>query len=92
MAQASYFGRVDVALPGCESFFIQMHHEEHDHALKLMNYVKLRGGSVSLCPIKPPDNQDWQCPLNAFKVNLPFTKKINSLKLLKIKLNISDSP
>lgn len=70
--QASYFGRVDVSLPGCESFFTQMHHEEHGHALKLMNYIKLRGGSVALCSIKPPEDGDWKCPLNAFQVNENF--------------------
>lgn len=69
MEQAGYFGRVDVALPGCESFFLQMHHEEHDHAIKFFNYVKRRGGCVKLGPIVQPDSEDWKCPLYAFKVN-----------------------
>jgi len=68
--QAAYFGRVDVALAGCESFFIQMHHEEYKHALKFLNYVTMRGGNVHLCSIMSPDDQDWKCPLHAFKVNL----------------------
>lgn len=72
--QAAYFGRVDVALPGCESFFMQMHHEEHEHALKFLDYIKMRGGKVHLCAIPPPDDQDWKCPLNAFKVNQQFKK------------------
>ncbi|XP_012264247.2 ferritin-1 heavy chain-like, partial [Athalia rosae] len=69
-AQAGYFGRVDVALPGCESFFLQMHHEEHGHALRFLNYIKMRGGLVNLCSLNPPKNQDWRCPLNAFKAAL----------------------
>ncbi|EFN61283.1 Ferritin, lower subunit [Camponotus floridanus] len=67
---AAYFGRVDVALPGCESFFMQMHYEEHKHALKFLDYIKMRGGKVHLCTVSPPDDQDWKCPLHAFKVNL----------------------
>lgn len=68
--QAAYFGRVDVALPGCKSLFTQMYHEEYEHALQFFNYVQMRGGKVHLYTISPPNNQDWKCPLNAFKVNL----------------------
>ncbi|XP_039302815.1 ferritin, heavy subunit [Solenopsis invicta] len=70
LSMAAYFGRVDVALPGCESFFIQMHHEEHEHALRFFNYVKMRCGKVHLGVISPPDDQDWKCPLHAFKTAL----------------------
>jgi len=70
LLQTAYFGRVDVALPGCESFFMQMHHEEHEHALRFSNYIKMRGGKVHLCTVSPPDDQDWKCPLHAFNVNL----------------------
>lgn len=68
--KAAYFGRVDVALPGCESYFMQMHQEEYEHALRFVNYVKMRGGQVILCPILPPVDLDWKCPLHAFKVNI----------------------
>ncbi|CAL7936849.1 unnamed protein product [Xylocopa violacea] len=70
LSMAAYFGRADVALPGCESFFMQMHHEEHEHALRFLNYVKMRGGRVNLCPVHPPSDQDWKCPLNAFRAAL----------------------
>ncbi|XP_011878104.1 PREDICTED: ferritin, heavy subunit-like [Vollenhovia emeryi] len=70
LSMAAHFGRVDVALPGCESFFMQMHHEEHEHASKFLNYIQMRGGKVHLCAISPPDNQDWKCPLHAFKTAL----------------------
>ncbi|KAK0169306.1 hypothetical protein PV327_011657, partial [Microctonus hyperodae] len=66
LSMASYFGRVDVALPGCESFFTQMHNEERDHALQILNFVKMRGGFIKLHPISAPINQDWKCPLHAF--------------------------
>ncbi|KAL6444490.1 hypothetical protein ACFW04_001965 [Cataglyphis niger] len=70
LSMAAYFGRVDVALPGCESFFMQMHHEEHEHVLKFIDYIKMRGGKVHLCTIFPPNDQDWKCPLHAFKAGL----------------------
>ncbi|KAK2587096.1 hypothetical protein KPH14_002862 [Odynerus spinipes] len=70
LSMAAYFGRVDVALPGCESYFMQMHQEEHEHALKVLNYVKMRGGQAHLCPIVPPIDPDWKCPLYAFKTAL----------------------
>lgn len=79
--QAAYFGRVDVALPGCESFFMQMHHEEHKHVLKFIDYVKMRGGKVHLCAVSSPDDQDWKCPLHAFKVN----SRVKQLSLLQFK-------
>ncbi|XP_012055069.1 PREDICTED: soma ferritin-like [Atta cephalotes] len=70
LSMAAYFGRVDIALPGCESFFMQMHHEEHEHALRFFNYIKMRGGKVHLYDISPPNDQDWKCPLHAFKTAL----------------------
>ncbi|XP_018343501.1 PREDICTED: soma ferritin-like [Trachymyrmex septentrionalis] len=82
LSMAAYFGRVDVALPGCESFFMQMHHEEHEHALRFVNYVKMRGGKVHLCAIAPP-NQDWKCPLHAFKTGLELEIEV-SQKLVAV--------
>ncbi|XP_029662051.1 soma ferritin-like [Formica exsecta] len=81
--QAAYFGRVDVALPGCESFFMQMHREEHEHALKFLDYVKMRGGKVHLCAVSPPDDQDWKCPLHAFKMALQLEIQV-SKKLVAV--------
>ncbi|XP_076235868.1 ferritin 3 heavy chain homologue [Calliopsis andreniformis] len=77
LSMAAYFGRADVALPGCESFFIQMHHEEHEHALRFLNYIQMRGGHVALCPILHPTDQDWKCPLYAFKTALDLEVEIS---------------
>ncbi|XP_063991886.1 soma ferritin-like isoform X2 [Diachasmimorpha longicaudata] len=73
---ASHFGRVDVALPGCESYFMHMHQEEHDHALKLLNYIKTRGGRIDLCTINPPDDQNWQNPQHAFQAALDLEMSV----------------
>ncbi|KZC04383.1 Ferritin, heavy subunit, partial [Dufourea novaeangliae] len=77
LSMAAYFGRADVALPGCESFFMQMHHEEHEHALRFVNYVKMRGGCVNLCNVKQPTDQDWKCPLHAFKTALELEIEVS---------------
>ncbi|XP_031834903.1 soma ferritin-like [Nomia melanderi] len=77
LSMAAYFGRADVALPGCESFFMQMHHEEHEHALRFVNYVKMRGGCVNLCNVEHPADQDWKCPLNAFKTALELEIEVS---------------
>ncbi|XP_043669485.1 soma ferritin-like [Vespula pensylvanica] len=77
LSLAAYFGRVDVALPGCESYFMQMHQEEHEHALRFVDYVKMRGGQVILCPILPPVDPDWKCPLHAFKTALGLEIEIS---------------
>ncbi|EFN77369.1 soma ferritin [Harpegnathos saltator] len=97
LSMAAYFGRVDVALPGCESFFMQMHHEEHEHAQRFCNYVKMRGGKVHLCAVSPPDDQDWKCPLHAFKTALQLeidvSKKLVAVNTVAVKhgdLNASD--
>ncbi|XP_011690350.1 PREDICTED: ferritin, heavy subunit-like [Wasmannia auropunctata] len=83
LSMAAYFGRVDVALPGCESFFMQMHHEEYQHALRFFNYVKMRGGKVHLCALPPPDDQDWKCPLHVFKTALQLEIEV-SRKLVAV--------
>ncbi|OAD62516.1 Soma ferritin [Eufriesea mexicana] len=83
LSMAAYFGRADVALPGCESFFMQMHHEEHEHALRFLNYVKMRGGRVNLCPIQSPLDQDWKCPLHAFKTALDLEIEVTD-KLVEV--------
>ncbi|XP_043525813.1 soma ferritin-like [Frieseomelitta varia] len=97
LSMAAYFGRVDVALPGCESFFMQMHHEEHEHAIRFLNYVKMRGGLVNLCPVQPPIDQDWKCPLHAFKtalnLEMEVTEKLVAVNTVAEKhgdLNASD--
>ncbi|XP_015593017.1 soma ferritin-like [Cephus cinctus] len=83
LSMASYFGRVDVALPGCESFFMQMHHEEHEHAIRFLNYITMRGGMVNLYSVNGPEDQDWKCPLNAFKTALQLEIDISD-KLVSV--------
>ncbi|XP_057330632.1 soma ferritin-like [Microplitis mediator] len=78
LSMATYFGRADVALPGCQSYFTQMYVEEYEHAIQFLNYVNMRGGSVNLCGITPPSNQNWNCPLYAFKEALQLEVDVSN--------------
>ncbi|KAF5282031.1 hypothetical protein FQA39_LY00555 [Lamprigera yunnana] len=70
LSMACYFGRNDIALPGCYGFFMNMHQEEHDHALMFINYQNLRGGEVVLKKIELESCVDWGCILNAFSASV----------------------
>ncbi|XP_066252675.1 soma ferritin-like [Euwallacea similis] len=59
LSMASYYGRSEVALPGCQGFFIMMHQEEHEHAIIFLNYVLMRGGHVRVPTVSPPKKSDW---------------------------------
>ncbi|CAG9761937.1 unnamed protein product [Ceutorhynchus assimilis] len=68
LSMAAYYGRSEVALPGCQGFFMNMHREEHEHALIFLNYVLMRGGHVKVPSLKPPDNEDWKDIMKSFGV------------------------
>lgn len=85
LSMACYFGRTDVALPGCQGFFLKMHEEEHQHALKLIKYQNMRGGTVKLCPISASEVQDWGCILNALEVSLELEKLIKEVSFILTK-------
>ncbi|XP_023028937.2 soma ferritin [Leptinotarsa decemlineata] len=76
LSMACYFGRTDIALPGCQGYFMNMHVEELSHAIIFVNYVLMRGASVALSPIQVPDNQDWKSVENAFAAALEMEKRI----------------
>lgn len=59
LAMASYFGRTDVAFPGCHGYFLNMHLEEHEHAMVFFNYQLMRGADVKLKTIEAPDCHEF---------------------------------
>lgn len=80
LSMAAFFGRTDVALPGCHAFFSKMYLEEQAHALKLIGYQNMRGGHVLLCPIAVSGNdQDWKNACNAFKVSVEMEKAVKEV-------------
>ncbi|KAB0799439.1 hypothetical protein PPYR_07319 [Photinus pyralis] len=84
LSMASYFGRTDVALPGCYGFFMDMHIEEHEHGLIFLNYQNMRGGKVVLGNIQlAPDKICWDGIRSAFATAAEMEKSIKD-KLLAV--------
>lgn len=84
LSMAAYFGRSDVALPGCHAFFSKMYLEEQEHALKLIEYQNMRGGRVELCPISVfSEDQDWKSICNVFTVSLNMEKTVKEVSKVK---------
>ncbi|XP_017779964.1 PREDICTED: ferritin, heavy subunit-like isoform X2 [Nicrophorus vespilloides] len=82
LSMAAYFGRTDVALPGCEGFFNAMQVEELQHAQKLIKYQNLRGGKVLLCPLTCSDCTEWGIS-KSLSVGLEMEKLIKE-KLISV--------
>ncbi|XP_030767224.1 uncharacterized protein LOC115890986 isoform X1 [Sitophilus oryzae] len=66
LAMAAYFGRTEVALPGCQGFFMAMHEEEHEHALIFINYILMRGGHPEINNISVESKEEWKDLSKAF--------------------------
>jgi len=52
MDMAQFFGRPDVGYRGLHKFFSKMSHEERDHAMKFIEYVNKRQGTVTLSNVQ----------------------------------------
>lgn len=81
LSMACYFGRTDVALPGCYGFFMEMHKEEQEHAFVFINYQNLRGGHVKLCPLTIPESQNWHGICNSLAVAVEMEKLVKEVSL-----------
>ncbi len=72
----------DLNLDGCAHWMKMQAEEEHQHALKLFDYVVERGARVELLAVKAPP-KEWESPLAAFKAALEheqyMTRNINAL-------------
>jgi len=78
-----HFGRADVALSGCKSFFGSCAKEEQEHALKLCNYQAVRGGTIELMDILKPDKFSFSVP-DAFCYSLQMEKHLTE-RLMELK-------
>lgn len=76
-----YYGRTDIALPGCQSYFKAMYHEEQEHALEFINYQLLRGGEVKLYPITVPADNNWTDVTVALGVALELEKRVKEVSV-----------
>uniref|UniRef100_A0A1I7ZNG1 Ferritin n=1 Tax=Steinernema glaseri TaxID=37863 RepID=A0A1I7ZNG1_9BILA len=77
LAMANHFGRVEVAMPGAQSFFLKQSYEEREHAQKLVEYQMKRGGRVVLYDIAKPQEDTWKTLQDAFKTALELEKGNN---------------
>lgn len=85
LSMAAYFGRTDIALPGCHAFFLKMYQEEQDHAFKLIDYQNMRGGQVHLCSVAlQSDDQDWKSVCNAFSMSLKMENNVKEVSMKQL--------
>ncbi|KAL0628355.1 Ferritin heavy chain [Plecturocebus cupreus] len=77
LSMSCYFDRDDVALKNFAKYFLPQSHEEREHAEKLMELRKQRGGRVFLQGIKKPDRDDWESGLNAMECASHLEKHVN---------------
>merc|ERR1719153_84452 len=75
-AMASYFNRVDQALPGFTCFFKQSSNAVRNHGGALMEYQAKRGGKVVLQDITKPNRMEWGTPLEAVTAVLELEKTV----------------
>ncbi|XP_044748859.1 soma ferritin-like [Coccinella septempunctata] len=75
LSMSAYFGRTDIALPGCQGFFYNMYLEEVEHAVVFMNYQLMRGGQVILFGIEAPE-KDWGSIDKAFEAGLRLEETV----------------
>lgn len=79
LSMACYFGQTDIALPGCQGFFMNMFEEELEHAMVFINYQLLRGAHVALSNIDVPECQNWKCINKAFCAALDMEKFVKEV-------------
>ncbi|KAK9872135.1 hypothetical protein WA026_016188 [Henosepilachna vigintioctopunctata] len=75
LAMSSFFGRTDIALPGCQGFFYNMYMEEIEHAIVFINYQLMRGGHVALFGLEAPE-KEWGCIEKALETALDMEKTV----------------
>ncbi|KAK0426667.1 hypothetical protein QR680_009834 [Steinernema hermaphroditum] len=83
LAMANHFGRVEVAMPGAQRYFLQQSYEEREHAQKLIDYQIKRGGRVVLSDLAKPQQDEWKNLQAAFKSALELERG-NNQALLKL--------
>jgi len=70
-AMVGYFE--DLNLDGCAHWMRMQAEEEHQHALKIFDYVVDRGGRIELFEVKKPP-MEWESPRAAFEAALEHEK------------------
>lgn len=74
ISMGAYFKRL--TLPGFAHWTLLQAQEENQHALRFMNYIIDRGGSVSLNAIEKPKSS-WQSPQEVFEDIVKHERKVS---------------
>lgn len=81
-SMAAYFAHDGISLPGLAAHFRKEADEERSHALKFVDYITKRGGTVVFTDIKAPANS-WKSARVALEAALDLEKAVNT-SLLKL--------
>ena len=88
LGMSNYFDTQN--LDGFAKWMMLQHDEEHEHAMRLLNYLQDRGGRVKLTAIPAPQSE-FDTPLQVFEKALDTevenTRSINELYEIALRLN-----
>lgn len=91
-SMAAHLAHDSVALPGLAAHFRKEAEEERSHALKFVDYLVKRGGSVKFSDIKAP-SASWKSAREILEAALDLEKAVNaSLLKLHALADESDDP
>jgi len=76
LSMSAYFESQD--FKGMAHWMLLQAGEEHQHAMRIFNYLNARGGRVVLCAIEAPKTE-WQSPLEAFQDAYAHEVKISTM-------------
>ncbi|KAH7979872.1 hypothetical protein HPB49_011692 [Dermacentor silvarum] len=76
--QAAHLANNKVARSGFARFFRDQSTEEREHAQKLVDYVNLRGGTVSAVNVDMPSTATWMSVLDALQAALALEHRVTN--------------
>nr|UTH39183.1 ferritin 2 [Hyalomma rufipes] len=78
MQMAAHLANNKVARGGFARFFSDQSSEEREHAQKLIDYVNLRGGTVSGVHVDMPPTATWMSVLDALQAALALEHRVTN--------------
>ncbi|XP_075533111.1 soma ferritin-like [Dermacentor variabilis] len=78
MQMAAHLANNKVARNGFARFFRDQSSEEREHAQKLVDYVNLRGGTVSAVSVDMPATATWMSVLDALQAALALEHRVTN--------------
>lgn len=88
MTMAAHFGKDSKHKLGMKKFFLKNSEEERDHALKLMEYLISRSGSLKKLDVKMPTQYSWKNSLDAMQSAYGLEADVSS-NLLSLHRNVT---